>query len=266
MNEILNIQTTVLFILIYVILDSINILIRINDYKDNFSSLYVYPADTILFSYKLNEKFTKILLSFPSLRLIILIRLILAMLIIFLKPLSFLICIIFIIQLLIHLRNDVFFSIADRFVLTILLGISFYFNFFNSKDIQNYSLYFIGTISILSYFFTGYNKLKSKSWMKGIAIEQVLSTDFFGNEIYYSFLIKNKFISRLLNYTAIIFQLLAPLTIFSSKFAIGFFIVGFIFHFSIAVVMNLNNFFWVFVSTYPCIYILSLKVENYLWS
>ena len=82
-----------------------------------------------------------------------------------------------------------------------------------------------------------------ETWQKGTALEQILSTDLYGNEHYYNFLSKNKIISRAINYFVIFFQLLAPLTILSSKFTIVYIIIGFFFHLSISVVMNLNNFF-----------------------
>lgn len=265
MTAFFNIRFTITCLIIYIILDSLSIMNRISEY-DKKGILFVHQRETIIFQYKfLSKKIIEFLLTFKVFKTIIFLRLIVAILIILFKPFPFLVLIIFLIQLFLHLRNDSLFSLADRFVLTILLAISIYYNFQSSEKIQNYSIYFIGTLTLISYFFTAFYKLKSKSWKNGVAIEQVLSTDLYGNEKYYSFLINHKFLSRFLNYSTIVFQLLAPLTIVSSKFTLIYLILGFVFHLSIALIMNLNNFFWVFVSTYPCIYILSIYTEKYFF-
>lgn len=265
MIELLNIRITIIMVAVYIILDSYNIIIRIKDY-DKKGVLSIYPHETILFQYKfINNNILNFFLNFKIFKSIIFLRIIVALIILLIKSLSFLIIFIFFIQLFLHLRNDSLFSLADRFILSILLGLSIYYYFDTSIYIQNLSLSFIAFLTIISYFFTSFYKLKSELWRKGLAIEQILSTDLYGNEKYYTFLINHKLISRFLNYSTIVFQLSAPLTLFSSKFAIVFFIVGIVFHLSIAIIMNLNNFFWVFVSTYPCIYFVSLKLEKFLW-
>jgi hypothetical protein len=264
MLKLLDIQTTLFFLLIYIVIDSIGTIRRIKDFDKN-GILFIYPRDTILIQYRfLKRRTIEYIISFKVFKILVFFRLFFAILILLLKPIPFFILVLFLIQLYLHLRNDSLFCLADRFVLPLILTLSIYYNFENSEKIQNYSILFIGLLVIIAYFFTAFYKLKSELWRKGLAIEQIISTDLYGNEKYYTFLRNHRFISRFLNYSTIIFQLSAPLTIFSSNFAIAFIIIGVFFHLSIAIIMNLNNFFWVFVSTYPCIYFVSLKFENFL--
>lgn len=255
---------TLSFILIYIIFDSINLIKKINLFKDK-EILSFSPTETVFIQYRfLSLKVIKFLLNYNLFRMIIVLRLVLALSVLAGFTSNSVMIFLFIIQAFLHIRNESLFNLADKYVLNILLSLSFFYFFNNSIIIQQSSLFFIGILTIVAYTFTAVFKLMGESWRTGTALEQILSTDLYGNELYFNFLNKNKIMSKAINYFVIFFQLLAPLTILSSKFTIVYIIIGFFFHLSISVVMNLNNFFWVFVSTYPCIYFVSLKIEQYL--
>jgi|GEM_PF-4162453 len=260
----LSIDLSLYLILIYIILDSANILLNIGQYKKG-QILHLYAIDTVFVQLKfLNQKAVVFLIGHRLYRAVLWIRLLLSVCIVAgLMPLVA-VGAILLVQIFIHIRNEALLNLADKFAINILLGLTFIYLFPDSLVIRNASILFIALLTVIGYFFTAFFKLQGETWKGGTALEQILSTDIYGNEWYFKFLIRYRVISRLLNYSVIGLQLVAPLALVSSKFALFYCIAGLVFHLSISLIMNLNNFFWVFVSAYPCLYFASLLIENYL--
>ncbi|MFD2909765.1 hypothetical protein ACFSX9_13590 [Flavobacterium ardleyense] len=169
----------------------------------------------------------------------------------------------FIIQLIFNLRNIYSLSGADQMQNIILFGlliISFNIN----SNIASLTVFFISVQMLLSYFFTGFHKIKSKKWRNGDALLLVLNSETFGNSTFQKLLYNNKFISIIISWVIILVQLSFIIVLFiNPQLTVYFLTILFLFHLSIAFSMGLNHFFWVFVSSYPIIYYLS---KNSLWN
>lgn len=249
-------------ILIYHILDSINLLFNYKLFLNNNILSYFNTIKDNIYNLK-SLKYNIILrwlFSNNSILLLISIRLILSTLFLFdLISFSFL-YLILIIQVIILIRNELCLNLADSFSFLVLFGLSNYF-YSDSQFNKEISLYFIAIMTLISYLFTSFYKFKGEKWRKGNALKLIMGSAAYGNERVHDFLDKNKKTSIFLNHSIILFQAGSILSIFSPKISIIFIFIGIIFHLSIAALMNLNNFFWVYLSTYPCIYYLSLKIN-----
>lgn len=193
-------------------------------------------------------------------KIVLIVRLLISASIIFFPSFFFpLINLLFLIQLLFNIRNTFSLSGADQMRSILLFGLSimsFKNNFFLLGGI------FIIFQLYISYFFTGYNKLKSPIWRKGSALIYVMNSELFGNRVIQSFLIKKgQTFNIIICWVVILFQLLFPVMASIPQTIIFVFIIGFLFHFSLAVISNLNDFFWTFLSAYPVVY----YFVNYFW-
>ncbi len=256
------IHLTFHIILIYTLLDSLNIFYCHKLFKRGGLLSYSRIKDDIfLVSYKMIFSIIiKFFFDYPNFIILIALRFIISILLISNIIDEVYIFLILLIQILILYRNEIWLGLADGFSMIIFISLSVYFNF-DSIFIKDISIYFISIMTIISYFFTAYYKMKGKLWLNGQALKLILSTDVFGNEKMHYILHKNPKLSILLNHSVILFQLSTFFSILSPKLAIIFICLGFLFHLSISALMNLNNFFWVYISTYPCIYYMSLKIN-----
>lgn len=134
-----------------------------------------------------------------------------------------------------------------------------------SQFSPKFGLIIIVTVMLIIYHMMGFFKLKSEIWRKGDAIFNVINTETFGMPLFALFLKKNYKIKIISSWTIILLQLTFPFCLISQEICFFYLISGFVFHLFIMVVMKLHNFFWVFVSTYPCIYILSINLEKYFF-
>lgn len=208
-----------------------------------------------------------LLTKYPNFILIMILRLLLSLYVIFFIDsfsitLTFIIFSIFILQLLFNLRNRVNLSGADQMMAIVLFGYSVILLNLNST-ITMVATLFIITNLFVSYFFTGFHKLKSPMWRDGTGILRALNSEGFGNEKLVLFLNKYKGLRLFFSWGAIIFQISFPFLILLNPYlTVTMLFFGLLFHLSISIIMNLNNFFWVFLSFYPILYFLSIQ----LWS
>ncbi|OCA80562.1 hypothetical protein BBH99_00220 [Chryseobacterium contaminans] len=212
--------------------------------KDFYSKLFV---------------FFKPLINNKTFCYLLILRLILSLLlIVFVENTYYLIFVVFVIQLLFNLRNRVALSGADQMRTIILFGLSII-------SINNNFFFEVGSFFIIiqlyiSYFFTGYNKLKSPVWRNGNALIWVLNSNLFGNKIIQKKLIdQGQIFNIALCWGVILFQITFPLLASFSHTVVYVLIIGIIFHTSLAALCNLNDFFWSYLSSYPLVYFFSIK-------
>ena len=257
------------------------IIISIGVFLDSIHSLYYYKkyySEAGIFNLRLiNSKSDKGFFSKTFIFLspfinnntfyyLLLTRLILSVLLI-LFPSKFYgtIFLVFVIQLLFNLRNKLALSGADQMRTILLFGLSIMSFKFNLLFIIG--LLFIILQLYISYFFTGYNKIKSPVWRNGKAMIWVLNSNLFGNHFLQSFLIKRgKLFNQILCWGIILFQLLFPFIASINCTVVYILFMGFIFHLSLAFISNLNDFFWTYTSAYPLVYFFTkdFSIYNYL--
>ncbi|REC60466.1 hypothetical protein DRF65_20600 [Chryseobacterium pennae] len=183
---------------------------------------------------------------------ILLLRLALSLLILFMPHKFYnLIFLVFLTQLVFNLRNTLALSGADQMRTIILFGLSII-------SLMGHFL-MIGSLFIvcqlyISYFFTGYNKIRSPIWRQGKAMVYVLNSELFGNRAIQNFVINLGRGNKILCWGIILFQLTFPLFASIQFTNIYFLVVGIIFHLILAIISNLNDFFWTFISAYPIVY------------
>ncbi len=253
-------------------------IISVGIFFDTMHSLYYYKqyySKTGLFNLQLmfNRKekgvfiktvsFLNPLLEDKPFFYILVVRLLLSMLLIIFPSIFYpIIFVIFLIQLLFNIRNKLALSGADQMRTIILFGLSI-------MSLKSPSFFAVGILFIISqlyisYFFTGYNKLKSVLWRRGSALIWVLNSSLFGNDIIQKRLIRmGKNINRILCWGIILFQLLFPIFASNSVTVLYILAVGFLFHLSLAIISNLNDFFWTYASTYPLVYYFATEFKFY---
>jgi len=155
-------------------------------------------------------------------------------------------------------KNTSFKDASDNVQFFILIGLLF------GVYSPGLATIFISIIMIFVYHIMGVFKFKSDIWRSGEAILNVMSTEAFGKSFFANMFNKNSLFKKLISWGTIFFQVTFPLCILDHRICIIYLICGFLFHLSIMYIMKLHNFFWVFISTYPCLYIVSLKSEKYV--
>lgn len=145
---------------------------------------------------------------------------------------------------------------SDKLQFFTLIGLIIGFSFSNY-----WGILFIASNVLMIYFFTGFNKIKSKPWQNGSAIFMVMNIETYGNKVIAEFLYKKKCIQKIISWLIILFQLSFPLCLINKKVCLAYLALGFAFHLANMIVMKLHNFFWLFIATYPCIYYVSLKMS-----
>ena len=146
-----------------------------------------------------------------------------------------------------------------------MLQVIFLLLLFNSLS-SSYSfklvIYYAFVIHIfISYFFSGYNKLKGKAWRKGEALQKILYTDSFGNKKINSILSKYPFLSKSLTYITVIYQIGFPFVMMIPLYELRiiYLCFGIFFHIGIGITMGLNTFIFSFLAIYP---ILAYFIKN----
>lgn len=266
-NTALPAEITKLLLCVYIILDSINTIWHYKLFQDgNILSAanikYTFQFDKILASNKPCAMLYRLFFGYRSFMIIAVVRLTLAILQLFciIDPKFFVF--LFLIQIVIYFRGQIYLDLADKFSLIVIFGVSIFYNF-ESSLVKESSLCFIAVMSIMLYFFTSISKLRSSSWTQGKALLTVMNTNSYGNKAFSRYLRNNPKITSALTYGIITFQLISPLSVVSVSFAQLFVFFGIIFHLSISMAMNLNSFFWVMISTYPCILFVSNKINSF---
>lgn len=238
------------------------------NYKKYYSQVGIFSLGNLI---ELNGKgvsnkilnFVSPFLNNKMFKYILIVRLIIALLLIFIPNSTyFLVFGLFILQLLFNLRNRPGLSGADQMRTILLFGLSIMS--VNDKFYFGIGLLFIVLQVYLSYFFAGYNKAKSPIWRKGNALIWVLNSDLFGNRNIQNFLInRGKLFNKVSCWMVIIFQLGFFLFASIDNSVLYIFAIGIVFHLSLALISNLNDFFWTYISSYPLVYFFATEFHFY---
>jgi hypothetical protein len=176
----------------------------------------------------------------------------------------FLLSFIVITSFLLSIRNPVGNDGSDQ--MAVIISVSLLIAFiFNDHAIAALSLYFIAAQSVISYMIAGVAKLLSKTWRSGTAVYQVMNTESFGSEKVAKLLFNSSPALKMsLAWGVMLFEtLFFVVLVLPYPYFFGILILGVAFHFYNAVIMGLNNFFWVFLATYPAIIYTNLALYHY---
>jgi hypothetical protein len=167
-------------------------------------------------------------------------------------------------SLLLAVRNPIGGDGADQMsaITSIALLIAF---IFRDPKIAAISLYFIASQSIISYVIAGAAKMLSKKWRSGAAIFQIMNTESYGSEHIALYLHRSSpAVSAALSWNVMLVEgLFFTVVILPYPYCLVFLVWGLVFHIYNAVIMGLNNFFWVFLSTYPAIIYANIALHHY---
>jgi hypothetical protein len=124
----------------------------------------------------------------------------------------------------------------------------------HSKIVEYTTLTFLSTQVMISYFFSGLYKIRSKKWMTGEALQSIMATDLFGNKKINTLLKRNPLIGKTLTIGVSFFLLFYPLSILLPfKFFIIYLVAGLLFHLTIAAIMGINRFWQIYLANYPAL-------------
>lgn len=147
-----------------------------------------------------------------------------------------------------------------------IIAVSLFIAFLcHDPKIAAISLYFIAAQSVISYVIAGSAKLLSKKWRNGTAVYQIMNTESFGSESISAYLHRSPpVIATIMSWNVMLFEtIFFTVVILPYPYFLIFLIWGIVFHFYNAIIMGLNNFFWVFLSTYPAIIYCNIVLHNY---
>jgi hypothetical protein len=137
--------------------------------------------------------------------------------------------------------------------------------FFSSYKIYVVCAIFITAQLMLSYWVAGIAKIISVDWRLGGSTSCILSTWTYGLPPVGEFIHRHMLLSRLIDWSVIVFELLFPFGWFlPGKVLIFVLVIGILFHLSNALVMGLNTFLFAFTSAYPCAFFTILLVRRFL--
>lgn len=140
---------------------------------------------------------------------------------------------------------------ADESIMVLLFGLTTYYLIGPTAYLRFAGIAFIVAQISLSYFISGYYKIKSKTWRSGKAIQNVLATRIYGQPSLV-FTMKNRYIAIFACWIVVIWELTFPLIfVIASPFAFFWLFMGVFFHLAMACIMGLNTFMMSFLSSYP---------------
>jgi hypothetical protein len=154
---------------------------------------------------------------------------------------------------------------SDKMMLIIFVAISI--SLISGSELATKAcLFFIAGQSCLSYFAPGFNKAISRRWRNGKALIDIMSMSIWGNLHIARMLVTRRWLTLLITWSIITFELLFPLVLLvPPRIALLFISLGILFHLANAFVMGLNCFVWAFVATYPAVLYTNELISQYIF-
>jgi len=160
----------------------------------------------------------------------------------------------FIILVILNLRNPWLNDGSDNVILVLLpfLALTLYEKSNSSFFIQLHKASILGIkIQIcIIYFFTAFYKFQGEMWQNGIAVYYAILVDEFNVSTLNTFVAKNLYIVVIATYSTLIFEIAFPFLIWFKKTKLFIILIGVMFHLSIWLLMMIDNFSLIMVSSY----------------
>ncbi|MBE7638348.1 HTTM domain-containing protein [Sneathiella sp. P13V-1] len=119
---------------------------------------------------------------------------------------------------------------------------------------------YLGVQMILSYFISGWVKIVNSEWRSGQALSNVFEYSAYPVSENLRGWAKRPHTLLLMSWAVILFELIFPLSFLNQWALYAALFVAAAFHFSNACFFGLNRFFWVWISAYPSLIWLQLRV------
>jgi hypothetical protein len=170
---------------------------------------------------------------------------------------------IFILTGLFHFRNRFGLDGSDQ--MTLILCTTLMFRAFSPHNalVSFACLGFAALQSALAYATAGWAKIIAPDWRSGRALAGVMNTISFGSEHFGKLLYRYMFISVVLSWMMMAFEIGFPAALILREYSWMFLAAGITFHALTAAIMGLNTFFWSFVATYPLVYAASVEFSSW---
>ena len=151
---------------------------------------------------------------------------------------------------------------SDQMSNIILTSVGLYFLFSGSAFIRALSIFFIASQGMLSYLTAGFFKAIKMEWLNGLFLEELLHTRTFGNRMITNLCDRWSSSYKAGSIALICWEVIMGICfLLPPPVCLCVLAGGVLFHFSVAIVMGFNTFFWVFLAIYPSIYFVSLKIH-----
>ena len=142
---------------------------------------------------------------------------------------------------------------ADQMALIIFIGAALATLAGGGRLIGVY-LWFIALQICLSYGTAGIAKASAAGWRNGTYLVGIASARMYGHQAAAELLSRHAGLARVLSLLIVTWESVFPLVLVAPR-PVAYFMIasGFLFHLSNGVLMGLNDFFWLFVATYPAL-------------
>jgi len=205
-------------------------------------------------AFPLFKKLLPILFSNSSFKWVLYLQLILAAFLILIKSPWIVGCLI-ISHLLICIRFRGTYNGGSDMMAFVLLTGALVLTSFKNQDLAQFGFLYIAIHTLYSYLKAGLSKVVQKDWRSGFALSAFLSRSLYPDIKKLSvWLDHKKNISLMACWLVIIFELAALLIVLFPRFAIVYFIMALVFHFSVFLTFGLNRFFWAWLAAWPSIF------------
>lgn len=143
---------------------------------------------------------------------------------------------------------------SDRMGLLILSCLCL-IHFMPTPHLQEYIFGYLALQLILSYFISGCSKIINPEWWSGQALQDLFRFSAFpASEALRAWANRPRIILCLASWTAILFELLFPLTLLSQKTLIIGSLAALTFHLANVYLFGFNRFLWVWLAAYPSLF------------
>ncbi len=139
---------------------------------------------------------------------------------------------------------------ADRMGLLVLLCL-FLLHIAPTRYWQEMALGYLALQLVLSYFISGWVKIKNPDWRSGRALRDVFQFSAYPVSVSLRGWAQSPRVLFSMSWAIMIFELFFPLTLLSTQSLMLALIVAASFHFANACLFGLNRFFWIWLSAYP---------------
>lgn len=143
---------------------------------------------------------------------------------------------------------------SDSMNFILLIAATLTLSFEQVPDAARVCCWFVTFHLLLSYYRSGYFKLKSSAWRSGLALKAFLQSPRYQPLPPLERLLGVRILATGLSWGAMLFEIGFPLALLGTKWAVPFMVLGALFHLFNIYALGLNRFFFAWLAAYPALY------------
>jgi len=151
---------------------------------------------------------------------------------------------------------------SDYMSVVVLLGLSVAAVGQSSPLLAKAGFAYVCVQLVLSYFIAGVVKVVRADWRSGRALPRLVASNRYGAPAWLGSALRQTAMASAASWLALLFELSFPLSLFCGKWAVGWLVVGVLFHAGNVVAFGLNRFFFAWLSAYPALLYFSLALGS----